>query len=70
MSPHQMLFELMHEANELTTDSGLLICKIIEGSIAKTDTHLEILMDDMLYPSYTTSKIRNKQQKFEESKIL
>ncbi|KAF8463160.1 C2 domain-containing protein [Kalaharituber pfeilii] len=50
----------------LKYNCGLLIFKIIEGHIAKTDTHLEVLMDDMLYPSYSTAKIKTKDKKFDE----
>ena len=51
----------------ITIDSGLLIFRFIEGEIAKTDTHLDILMDDMMYPAYSTAKIKSHHQKFEES---
>ena len=51
----------------ITIDSGLLIFKCIEGQIGKTDTHLDVLMDDMMYPAYSTAKIKSHSQKFEES---
>lgn len=50
----------------LKYNSGLLIFKFIEGQIGKTDTHLDVLMDDMMYPAYSTAKIKSQQQKFEE----
>ena len=51
----------------ITIDSGLLIFKFIEGQASKTDTHLDVLMDDMMYPAYSTAKIKSHNQKFEES---
>jgi len=54
----------------ITLDSGLLIFKCIEGQIGKTDTHLDVLMDDMMYPAYSTAKIKNHNQKFEDSEAF
>ncbi|RMZ81796.1 hypothetical protein DV738_g1947, partial [Chaetothyriales sp. CBS 135597] len=39
-------------------ESGLVIFKIIEGTLAKSDLFLEVLVDDHVFPSYTTSKIK------------
>lgn len=50
----------------LRYNSGLLIFKFIDGQFAKTDSHLDVLMDDMLYPAYSTSKIKSQVQKLEE----
>lgn len=50
----------------LSYNSGLLIFKLIEGQFAKTDTHIDIVMDDMLYPAYSSSKIKSKNVKLEE----
>ncbi|RMZ86937.1 hypothetical protein DV736_g5840, partial [Chaetothyriales sp. CBS 134916] len=47
------------EAADLSKyESGLIIFKIIEGTFAKSDVFLEVVMDDHVFPSYTTSKIR------------
>lgn len=50
----------------LKYNSGLLIFKCIEGQISKTDTHIDVLMDDMMYPAYSTAKIKSQNQKFDE----
>lgn len=50
-----------------STVSGLLIFKIIEGQLAHKDCYLEVLMDDMLFPAYSTSRIKSKNIKFDES---
>lgn len=47
-------------------DSGLLVFKIIEGSFANTGYHLEVVMDDMLFPAYRSNKIKSKTMKFED----
>ncbi|RMD43016.1 hypothetical protein DV735_g2151, partial [Chaetothyriales sp. CBS 134920] len=39
-------------------ESGLVIFKIIEGTLARSDLFLEVLIDDHVFPSYTTSKIK------------
>ncbi|KAK4934289.1 hypothetical protein LTR28_010734 [Elasticomyces elasticus] len=46
--------------------SGLLVFNILEGDMAHTGCHLEVVMDDMLFPSYSTSKIRSRQTSFNE----
>ncbi|TGZ80655.1 tricalbin [Ascodesmis nigricans] len=56
LSPEQLL---QHE-------SGLLIVKVIDGEFARKDIYLDLIMDDMLFPSFTTSKIRTKKVKLEE----
>ncbi|KAI5851685.1 C2 domain-containing protein [Morchella snyderi] len=47
-------------------DSGLLIFKIIEGQLAHKDCYIEVLMDDMLYPAYATTRIKAKKVKIDE----
>ncbi|KAK4942835.1 hypothetical protein LTR28_008590, partial [Elasticomyces elasticus] len=50
--------------------SGLLVINILEGDMAHTGCHLEIVVDDMLFPSYSTSKIRSRQTSFNEGMSL
>lgn len=58
-------------ANYVTVaESGLIIFKLIEGTLARTNVHLEVVMDDMLFPSYSSSKARSRQTQFGESKFL
>ena len=40
---------------------------MIEGDFAQTGVHVEVLMDDMLYASYTSSKVRSKHTVFNQS---
>ncbi|RMZ75445.1 hypothetical protein DV737_g5291, partial [Chaetothyriales sp. CBS 132003] len=40
-------------------ESGFIVFKIIEGTLARSDVFLEILVDDHVFPSYTTSKIKS-----------
>ncbi|KAA8913371.1 C2 domain-containing protein [Sphaerosporella brunnea] len=47
-------------------ESGLLIFKIIDGQLAHKDCYLEVLMDDMLYPAFSTARIRTKNIRFDE----
>lgn len=41
--------------------------KIIEGKFAHSDVQLEVLIDDMVFPSYTSSKARQRSHKFGET---
>lgn len=41
--------------------------KIIEGTFAQSDVQLEVLMDDMVFPSYTSSKARQRNHTFGET---
>lgn len=52
------------------TESGLIIFKLIDGTLARTNVHLEVVMDDMLFPSYSSSKARSRQTQFGESRYL
>ncbi|KAI9830545.1 MAG: hypothetical protein M1819_005503 [Sarea resinae] len=47
-------------------ESGLLVFKLIEGDLSETNVHLEVLMDDMVFPSYVSSKVRTKHHTFGE----
>lgn len=50
------------------TDSGLMIFKIIDGQFMHKDCYVEVLMDDMLYPAYVTTRLKTKNVKIDESK--
>jgi len=47
-------------------DSGLIIFKFIDGALAHKDCYLEVLMDDMPFPSFASTRIRSKNVKFDE----
>jgi C2 domain len=42
------------------------VFKIIEGTFAHSDVQLEVLIDDMVFPSFTSSKARQRSHKFGE----
>lgn len=48
-------------------ESGLIIFKLIEGTLARPDVRVEIVMDDYIFPSYSSSKARSRQTQFGES---
>ncbi|THW55082.1 tricalbin [Aureobasidium pullulans] len=48
-------------------ESGLLVFKILDGELASPGCHLEVIMDDMLFASYTSSKTRSKNYQFNET---
>ncbi|KAK3070276.1 Tricalbin-2 [Teratosphaeriaceae sp. CCFEE 6253] len=48
-------------------ESGLLIFKIIDGQLAHPGTHLEVVMDDNLFPAYTSAKAKSQQYTFNET---
>ncbi|KAI0116933.1 tricalbin [Daldinia grandis] len=50
----------------LKYESGFLIFKLLEGEMPKSGTHLEIYVDDMLYPSYISGTAKSRVFKFDE----
>ncbi|KFY65048.1 hypothetical protein V497_01494 [Pseudogymnoascus sp. VKM F-4516 (FW-969)] len=50
----------------LQHDSGLVIFKLLEADLQETNTHLEVLVDDHLFPSYSSAVARTKQLTFDE----
>ncbi|RWA08324.1 hypothetical protein EKO27_g6778 [Xylaria grammica] len=50
----------------LKYESGFLIFNLIEGEMPKSGTHLEIFVDDMLYPSYASGTAKSQLFKFDE----
>ncbi|MCJ1321970.1 hypothetical protein MMC15_007315 [Xylographa vitiligo] len=48
-------------------DTGLLIFKLIEGDFARSNILLQVIMDDMAFPSYSFSKATSKHTEFEET---
>lgn len=48
-------------------ESGLLVFNIIEGTFARSGVIVEVLMDDHVFPSYYTSKARQKHHTFGET---
>jgi Ca2+-dependent lipid-binding protein len=49
-------------------ESGLLVFTIIDGDNVRPNCHLEVLMDDLVYPSFASNKIRSRHHDFNESK--
>ncbi|KAF1350242.1 C2 domain-containing protein [Delphinella strobiligena] len=47
-------------------ESGLFIFKLIDGEFSQPGYHLEVLIDDNLFPSYTSAKTRSKTYAFNE----
>lgn len=50
------------------TESGLLIIKLIEADLAHSNVHVEVVMDDMAFPSYVSSTATSRHTNFGESK--
>jgi Ca2+-dependent lipid-binding protein len=42
------------------------VFKLIDGEFADTGAYVDILMDDMSFPSYSSAKIKSKNMKFNE----
>ena len=56
-------------ADDLTKyESGLLVFRLISGDFAKPNVYLEVLMDDMVFPSYHSSRTKSRRTEFGESK--
>lgn len=50
-------------------DSGLMVFNIIDAQLMHKDCYVEVLMDDMLYPAYATTRLKTKNVKISESKF-
>ncbi|KAF4984077.1 hypothetical protein FZEAL_656 [Fusarium zealandicum] len=50
----------------LKYESGMLIFRLMEAEMPESNGLLEVLVDDMAYPSYISSTARTKSHKFEE----
>lgn len=48
------------------TETGLLVYKLIDGKFTQTGCRVEVLMDDMLFPSYSSPKVRAREQTFND----
>lgn len=58
------------KADRRATESGLIVFKLIEGEFSQTDCYIEVLMDDHLFASYSSAKIRSKNHTFNEGKVF
>ncbi|KAF1952858.1 tricalbin [Byssothecium circinans] len=47
-------------------ESGLIVFKLIEGEFANTGAYVDIIMDDMAFPSYSSAKIKSRNMTFNE----
>lgn len=50
----------------LKFESGLIIFKLMDVELTENDVHVEVIMDDMAFPSYSSSTIRSKRAKLDE----
>ncbi len=47
-------------------DSGLVIFKLMDAELPKSNCRIEVFVDDMAFPSYVSSTAKNKVYKFDE----
>lgn len=50
----------------LTYDSGLVIFKLMDAELPRSNTRIEVFVDDMAFPSYVSSTAKGKTHKFDE----
>lgn len=48
-------------------ESGLLVFTLVQGEFAQSGSHLEVIIDDNLFPSYTSAKTKSRNYTFNES---
>jgi hypothetical protein len=46
----------------------LLVFKLISAELSRKDVHLEVLMDDNVFPAYSSHKVKTKHYEFNEGK--
>jgi Ca2+-dependent lipid-binding protein len=54
---------------DVAAESGLIVFKLIDGEFSETGAYVDILMDDMVFPSYSSAKIKSKNMTFNEGKF-
>jgi hypothetical protein len=54
---------------DINLESGLLIFKLIHGDLARANCHLEVLMDDYVFPAYSSAKVKSRTYDFNESEL-
>ncbi|OJJ48132.1 hypothetical protein ASPZODRAFT_62240 [Penicilliopsis zonata CBS 506.65] len=47
-------------------ESGFLVFKFHEAQLSRTNVQLEVLMDDYMFPSYVSPRLRSRSAKFED----
>ncbi|CZR50948.1 probable transmembrane protein [Phialocephala subalpina] len=47
-------------------ESGLIIFKLMDVEVTRSNVHVEIVVDDMVFPSYTSSTIRSRKTVLDE----
>lgn len=47
-------------------ESGLIIFKILDAELTRTNVHIEVVMDDMAFPSYQSSLVRSRKSALDE----
>ena len=50
----------------LKYESGILVFNLLEGSLAHSDVRVEVVMDDMIFPSFSSAKAKSRQVQFGE----
>jgi hypothetical protein len=63
-----MVCVLSFSLTKLTiVETGLLVFTILDGVITRQNCHLEVLIDDNVFPSYSSSKTKAGHHEFDES---
>lgn len=50
----------------LTYDCGLVIFKLMDAELPRSNSHIEVYVDDMAFPSYVSSTAKSRTHKFDE----
>ncbi|KAL2270903.1 hypothetical protein VTJ83DRAFT_274 [Remersonia thermophila] len=50
----------------LRYESGLIVFRLMEADLPKSQSRIEVFVDDMAFPSYTSSTSKSRQHKFDE----
>jgi len=50
----------------LKYESGLIIFKLLDAELTHTNVHVEVVIDDMVFPSYSSSTVRSRKTTLDE----
>ena len=59
----------MDHCSNILIESGLIVFKLIDGHLSHTNVQLEVLVDDQMFPAYTSMKIKSREATFQDGQF-
>ena len=62
-------FGLVHVCANGVTESGLVVFKLLDAQLSHSDVYLEVVVDDHLFPHYTSMKLKSKEVTLQDGSL-